>query len=106
MIDWVTEHGLFLFVTGQRNDVRLLQISDPVSVLTTSTTSDVSFVKSCIVLEKKLELRRTSGEVLASIFAQIGQHELKPLSTIPNLVANISLPKVFKVNTIIINVVR
>ena len=48
---------MFLHVAEQENDVTLLQVSDPVYVLTTSTTN-VSFVKLCLVLESVKDLLR------------------------------------------------
>ena len=74
--------SVFLHVGGYENDGIGLHTTDPVSTLTTLTTSDVSFINLFWIFEKLQVFPSTPEEVL--VVTQTCQSPCKTLSTSPN----------------------
>ena len=68
---FISEVYDFLSHMGEEDDGIRLQTTGSVSTQTTATSPDVSFIKSCLILEKLQVLPSTSEEVSVSILSQL-----------------------------------
>ena len=69
---------VLLHVEKQGNDGTQMHSADLVSTLTASTTSEVSFIKLCLISEKLQVFPSTSEEVSVLLPAQLLSQPLKP----------------------------